>query len=294
MPNLGSDNPFTIGRAVQSIDRFWGRSKQAQFILERVRNNQCISLVGPQGYGKTSLLNYVSDPGVRSQHGLHPGAALFVRLEGRELAAYDQAACLGHFTECIIGQTQRVDVALVGELRSVIEGRSRGHLALRTLFRVLCDYGRQPVVVLDDFDDLAHNAQLEDSFFAALRSLATGCQVSYVVASLQPLYELETMRPEASTLCGICTQLTLPPLPDQESRDLLLGLFEQAQVRVPAPIVDLILGWGRNEPWRLQVAGYEAFQVWRENGGGLADLQEAALVGRFDRAAAHWSSRQGD
>lgn len=292
MSTLDSDNPFTFGRAVQSPDQFWGRSKQAQFILQCVRNNQCISLVGPPRYGKTSLLNYVSDLDVRSRHGLHPGATFFVRLEGRELSGYDQPACLGYFAECIIGQADEVDTTLAGELRSVLEGKNRGHLALRTLFRVLCDWGRQPVVVLDDFDDLAHNPQLEDSFFAALRSLATGCQVSYVLASLQPLYALETMRPEASTLCGICTQVTLPPLAQQESRDLLLGLLERAQVRFPASIVDLILGWARNEPWRLQLAGHEAFQVWQENGGELSDRQDTALERRFDGAAARWLALQ--
>ena len=286
MPNADSDNPFTIGKAVQSANQFWGRSKQAQLILEYVRNCQCISLVGPPGYGKTSLLNYVSDPGVRSSHGVRPGAAFFVRLEGRQLANSDQAACLCLFTECILEQADEVDSALAERLRSALEGRSWGHLGLRTLFRVLCDDGVQPVVLLDDFDDLAHNAQLEDSFFAALRSLATGCQVAYVVASLQPLYELETMRPEASTLCGICRQITLPPLAEQESRDLILGLLDQARVTFPTSIVDVIQSWGRDEPWRLQLAGHEAFQVWQENGGELHESEGAALERRFDRAAA--------
>jgi hypothetical protein len=67
-------------------------------------------------------------------------------------------------------------------------------------------------LVLDDFDDLAQNDFLQDSFFAALRSLATGYRVVYVVASRRPLYELERARPEASTLCGICQQFLLSPL----------------------------------------------------------------------------------
>jgi chromosomal replication initiation ATPase DnaA len=155
----------------------------------------------------------------------------------------------------------------------------------------LCDDGRQPVVLLDDFDDLAHNEKVEDSFFAALRSLATSCKVSYVVVSQEPLYELETMRPEASTLCGICRQIKLPPLAEQESRELLLGSLEQAQVTWPAPIVELVLNKGRNEPWRLQLAGHEVFQVWQENGGKLREPEAAALEGRIDRAVARWAAR---
>jgi len=286
MPNVNGNNPFLIGEPVSSVDQFFGRSKQTRTILEYVRNGQCISLVGPAGIGKTSLLYHVSDPRIRTRWGLGPQVALFCRLEGKELAGRDQAACLVWFVDQILVQAAAVDAALAARMRKAIEGRSGGHMGLRTLFRVLDGEGMQPVVTLDDFDDLARNAQLEDSFFAALRSLATGCQVSYVVASLKPLYELETMRPEASTLCGICQQMPLSPFSEQESRSMVLGLLEQGQATFPASIVDRILSWGRNEPWRLQLAGYEAFRVWQENGGSLNGSEGAALERRWERAAA--------
>jgi hypothetical protein len=168
-----------------------------------------------------------------------------------------------------------------------LDGRGRGHLALRRLFRVICDDGIQPVVALDDFDDVAHNPQLEDSFFAALRSLVTGCQVSYVVASQRPLYELETMRPEASTLCGICSQLMLPPFTEQESRDWLESTLAGAKITFPESIVSVILSWGRNEPWRLQLAGHEAFTLWRENRGRLHSSDGVRLERRFETAVPH-------
>ena len=291
MPNLNGGNPFLVGEPVQSTGQFWGRARQARSVLGYVQMGQCVSLVGPPGSGKTSFLNYVSDPGVRSRYGLRPGASLFVRLEGRNLAGCDQAACLDHFAQCVVAQAEAVSPPLAGQLRDALGGTSRGHLGLRTLFRTVCDDGRQPVVLLDDFDAIAHNAQLEDSFFAALRSLATGCQVSYVIASQQPLHELETMRPEASTLCGICRPIALPPLAEQESRDLVLGLLAQAQATFPSSIVDRILSWGRNEPWRLQLAGHEAFQVWQENGGKLRESECAAVERRFERAAARRAVR---
>jgi hypothetical protein len=273
------------------VSQFWGRAKQARAVLAHLSGGQCISLVGPLGSGKTSFLNYVSDPGVSARYGLRPDASLFVRLEGRDLAGCDQAACLERFAERILTQAERASPALARQMRAALGGKSRGHLALRTLFRIVCDDGRQPVVLLDDFDDLATNPRLENSFFAALRSLATGCQVSYLIASRQPLYELETMRPEASTLCGICRQIALPPLTEQESRDLLLGLLAEARATFPAALLDRILRWSGNEPWRLQLAGHEAFQVWQENGGKLRESESAAVERRFDRAAARRGGR---
>jgi hypothetical protein len=291
MPNVNGGNPFIVGEPVPCASQFWGRAKEARSVLGYVQMGQCVSLVGPPGSGKTSFLNYVSDPDVYAQYGLHPYASLFVRLEGRDFAGCDQAACLDRFAECVIAQAEKTSPPLARQLRDALEGQSRGHLGLRTLFRFVCDDGRQPVVLLDDFCHVAHNARLEDSFFAALRSLATGCQVSYVIASRQPLHELETMRPEASTLCGICRPIALPPLAEQESRELVLGLLAQAQATFPASIVDRILGWGRNEPWRLQLAGHEAFQVWQENGGKLRESESAAVARRFERAAARWAVR---
>jgi hypothetical protein len=286
MPEVGVDNPFLFGSPVECAEQFWGRTRLAQSILEYVRGSQCVSLVGPDGLGKTSLLNYVSDPSVQSSRGLRPETTFFCRIEGGELVDRDQASSLGYLMDRVIDQADEMDSTLGSYLRDAIEGRGRGHLGLRTLFRVLCETNRQPVITVDDFDDVAHNARLEDSFFAALRSLATGCQVSYVVASVQPLYELEKMRPEASTLCGICRQITLEPFSEQESREMLLGLLERAQVAFPEWVVEQILSWGGNEPWRLQLAGYEAFQVWQENGGELHRMDRAALERRFDRAVA--------
>jgi hypothetical protein len=84
--------------------------------------------------------------------------------------------------------------------------------------------------------------------------------------------------------------MPLPPLAEDESRELVLETLKQAQVTFPASIVDRVLGWGRNEPWRLHLAGHEAFLVWQENGGVLHESDGAALVSRFDRAA----TRQGN
>jgi hypothetical protein len=291
MPKLNGGNPFIVGEPVQRASQFWGRAKQARYILKYVKSGQSISLVGPPGSGKTSLLNYVSDRDVCLKYGLRPDAFLFVRLQGRDLADRNQAACLDRFAECTITQAEQASPDLAGELRQALRGQSRGHLGLRALLRSVCDAGRQPVVLLDGFEHLARNPRLEDSFFAALRSLATSCQVSYVIASRQPLYELETMRPEASTLCGICRQIALSPFAEQESRDLLLGLLEQARATFPASIVDQILRWGNNEPWRLQLAGHEAFQVWQENGGKLREAESAVVERRLDRAAARWAVR---
>lgn len=194
-----------------------GRSKEIQRILGLISHGQSISVVGPAGCGKTWLLNHVAEADLLEQHGICAAKHIFVWLSGRTFARVDQFACWSGFCTEILAQFEQVASPLHDRLEEAEpEIAPGGHRGLRTLFRIAREYGFRPVLVLDDFDDLAQNRSLDDSFFAALRSLATGYEVIYLVASRRPLYELEKARPEASTLCGICQQFLLCPLAEQE------------------------------------------------------------------------------
>jgi hypothetical protein len=196
-----------------------GRSKEIKRILRFVRQGQSVSIVGPAQSGKSLLLDYLARDEVLDQHGICASEHVFLSVSGRSFAHVDQATCLCDFCEEILAQFEQFDATLKARLaeRAAISGFV-GHRGLRTMFRIARECGVKSVLVLDDFDDLAQNALLQDRFFAALRSLATGCEVVYLIASRQPLYELEKARPEASTLCGICQQLVLRPLPDPVDR----------------------------------------------------------------------------
>jgi hypothetical protein len=196
-----------------------GRSKEIKRILRFVRQGQSVSVVGPAQSGKSLLMDCLTRPEILEQHGIRASEHVFLRLSGRPFLDVDQATCLCDFCTEISAQFERFAPTLKAQLtEAAMAGRLVGHRGLRTLFRMAHDLGLKSVLILDDFDALAQNALLQDSFFAALRSLATGSQVVYLIASRRPLYELEKARPEASTLCGICQQLLLRPLADRVSR----------------------------------------------------------------------------
>jgi hypothetical protein len=196
-----------------------GRSKEIKRILRFVRQGQSVSVVGPAQSGKSLLLDYLAKDEVLNQHGICASEHVFVWVSGRAFADVDQATCLSGFCEEILTQFEQFDATLKARLdEGAASSALVGHRGLRTMFRIAQECGLKPVLVLDDFDDLAQNALLQDRFFAALRSLSTGSRVVYLIASRQPLYELEKARPEASTLCGICQQLVLRPLPHMVDR----------------------------------------------------------------------------
>jgi hypothetical protein len=217
-------NPLRIDGSVEhtwvlgKADPF-GRSKEIKRILRCVRQGQSVSVVGPAQSGKSLLLDYLARDEVLNQHSICASEHVFLWVSGRAFADVDQATCLCGFCKEILTQFEQFDATLKARLaEEAASSELVGHRGLRTMFRIAQECGLKPVLVLDDFDDLAQNALLQDRFFAALRSLATGSEVVYLIASRQPLYELEKARPEASTLCGICQQLVLRPLPDPVDR----------------------------------------------------------------------------
>ena len=278
-------NPFRIDGPVWRKEDFVGRSKEVQRILGLIRQGQSVSVVGPMGCGKTSLLDHIARIGAPEQHGMRAAEQIFLRLSGRAFVDASQAACLAGFCTEILSRFEQVDAALKARLlEEEAEGMLVGHRGLRTLFRIVRECGFRPVLALDDFDDLAQNSSLKDSFFAALRSLATGYEVVFLIASQRPLYELEKARPEASTLCGICQQFVLRPFAEQESRELIHGYLSRTGVEFPAFAVECIVGLGRGGPYSVQLAGYLAFEVWRDNGGRLQERDCVEVKQRFGQA----------
>jgi hypothetical protein len=230
------------------------------------------------------LLDHIVKAGVLEQHGICAAERVFLRLSGRAYVDVDQATCLNGFCEEVLVQLKRFDARLGAQLVDAGTRVGLGYRGLRMLFRSVLACGFRSVLVLDDFDGLAQNDLLEDSFFAALRSLATGYQVTYLVASRRPLYELEKARPEASTLCGICQQFLLCPFADTESRELILDYLSRSGVEFPPFAVDCIVGLGREGPGLIQLAGYHAFEVWRNNGGQLQERDCLEVRQRFGQA----------
>jgi hypothetical protein len=96
---------------------------------------------------------------------------------------------------------------------------------------------------------------------------------------------LEKARPEASTLCGICQQFLLRPFAEEECRELIHGYLSRTGAEFPAFVVDWIVGLGREGPYSVQLAGYYAFEVWRDNGGRLHERDCVEVTQRFGLAA---------
>jgi AAA+ ATPase superfamily predicted ATPase len=286
------ENPFRPNSPVWQPGGFFGRSRETRRVLQSLRNGQSVSIVGPPKCGKTWLLNYVADIEVFQRYALLAGEHIFVHIdvvnvEGHSLAEMEQDECFFQLREEIIRQIRESNVTIGAKLEEAtrrVDLRS-AHFGLHTLFRTAHESGLKPIVALDNFDMLAINTHLAESFFQALRFLATGHYwMAYLVASRHPLHELERVRPEASTFFGICHQIVLEPFAPKESRELVTTTLEIADIRFPTFVIAHILKLGCNEPYRLQLAGYHAFEMWRENDNRLREADCGEIERCFEMA----------
>jgi hypothetical protein len=211
---------------------------------------------------------------------MRAGEYVFVRIDCRLLGNVDQGPCFYLLRDRVINRLEELDAALGAEMREKCTGTT-AHFGLRTLFREVQAKGLRLILVFDDFDDLARNPNLEDNFFAALRSLATMYDIAYLLASRRPLHELEQTRPEASTFSGICQVIRVPAFSITDSRRLVMSYLAGVSVQFHPCITDLILGLGINRPYRVQLAGYHAFEVWRENDGQSQQADCVEIERRF-------------
>jgi hypothetical protein len=271
MNSVYSKNPFCL-EPVKVRAQFFGRHKEIRRTLNFLHWGQSVSIVGAAGIGKTSFLNHVAQWYVRAKQGLAE-EKIFVHLDGISLVELDQSRCLRYIREETILQikdTKSVDKAIGVRLEKAVReaGSKTVHFGLQTLFRSAQADGLKLVIVLDHLDALNQNCSLEAEFFSALRSLHTNYELAYLVASRAPLDRLDRICPEGpgSPFFNIFQQIPVGSFTDEESRQLVITLLDLAGTQFPELAIDFILELGRNTPYRLQRAGYIAFQVWQENG----------------------------
>jgi len=224
-------NPFYPQGPVQDPGLFFGRRDAVREILGFLRLGQCVSVVGPGKIGKTSLLHYVSHPFVLGEHGLMASECLFVYVDCRDLASVDRERWFNYVGSQMEKQaTQRPGMA-VGHVESFAD--------LEGACERLNQSGMKPVVVmLDTFDLLTGADQLDFSFFINLRSLNANFEVAFLVASEEPLNDLEQEYfrvTGSSPFSNIFHPVRLGFLDQGESRVLLTHYFAQAGLIFPNP-----------------------------------------------------------
>lgn len=257
-----TDNPYiSRGKPIHKFEHFYGRRRELSQVTNDIRNGQCISVIGIRRIGKTSLLRQLLDTGARSQYHLSDDT-FCVYMDCGRLAKKTSGEIYAEIMRRVFRQLpkkRRPDgLQKPGERMS--------HFDFEDDILALRDAGLNLVLLLDDFDGLSKNPQLDVSFFLGLRALHTEHEITYVTASYHPIMELAFSHEEvpSSPFPNIFDSVRIGLFPESEALELM-----RASGAFSSQVEDFLLSLTGGHPLALQHACYYAFERQQELSANL-------------------------
>jgi len=280
-----TDSPFFHIGPIREPEHFYGRKAEVGRIMSLLRQSQSVSVAGPRKIGKTSLLMYISNPTVVCQHGLPPERYLFVFVDCEGLGSFQSADLYLYFQHEIASNLGETYTEFLST--STLDP-STAYLSLVRLVSQMRREGLQLVFMLDEFERLGTNQNLDIDFFGGLRSLAITNQVVFITASKVPLDQLSTRARNnllGSNFFNIFRVVPLDLFSESDSRDLITSGFRRVEVSLSSEMSDWVLQTGGRHPFFLQVAGDCAYQAVVEARAEPTGLCLDTLMNCFVRQA---------
>lgn len=237
-------NPYLDRVAIRDTARFFGRRREVARIFSRLgaARPQSISVVGERRIGKSSMLHYVADAGVRSRMLEDPGKYVFVLLDFQQR----RTIRLEEFFRELLGSILEAE-AISRKVEPDYDG-------LRSAVSSLHRQGRKLVILFDEFEAVTANPAFGEDFFAFFRSLANNYDLAYITSSRLDLQELcHTSRIADSPFFNIFTTLNLGTFTRDEALELIALPSEAAGFSL-SPWAGRILELSGHFPFFLQVA----------------------------------------
>jgi len=228
---------------------------------------------------------HISNPTIARQHGLDPERALSVFVDCEGFGAFQSADLYRYFQREIAG---RLGETYAEFLSTSAADQGTAYLDLVRLVSQMKREGRQLILMLDEFERLAANRNLDVDFFGGLRSLAIAHRVAFVTASKVSLDQLSDSERDnllGSNFFNIFNAVHLNLFGESDSRDLINDGFQQCGVSLSPEVFDWILQAGGGHPFFLQVAGDCAYQAVVEKEFQAIDADFDSLSACFMRQA---------
>jgi hypothetical protein len=288
-------NPFTYGNPISDPARFFGRHREVEQIFSRLRNVEfeSSSLVGERRIGKTSLLNYVAHPDLRSAHGLDPDKYLFVYVDLQILGKDTTPTKLW---QRLLRQMARCcyDTEVKQALEELRQEQAIDNFALEDLFDSVDEKDQYVVFLLDEFENVTENEHFDPAFFYGLRSLAIHHNLALITSSQRELIELchsEEIR--SSPFFNIFANINIRLLTEAEAQDLVSSLLIGTGVSFTENEFNTIFSIAGYHPYFLQVACSFLFDAYVMNlspDERLAFLHKTFLGEATPHLAHYWQN----
>lgn len=261
---------MNIREPISDISQFVGRQNLISKVYSRIGASrpQSVSLVGDYKIGKTSLLNFLSDPATRSKYFDNAAEYYCFRISVTEelnsLEIFVQELC------------QQIAQGLESEF--IFESIPESYDWFKRMVEMTSKRNRKIILFMDDFNLITQNESFPLEFFSFLRSLANNYNLAYVTTSYLDLQQLCVSKDvEESPFFNIFTNITIRAFDTDESEQFLQQSASAAVLNPSAK--NLVKMYAGNFPFLLQIACDIANDLHAD---GQGTVQEKLFSQRFD------------
>jgi len=254
-------NPFFNRHRITDPAYFFGRQRELERLYSAIATHQCVSVVGERKLGKSSVLTRLSHAPTLQSFGLNPALYVFVYFDLESMASARRDDFWMELLDTIASQLPPGDMAQA--LRKQIDSGEVRFMTARRTLRRLRDTGLEVVLMLDEFESLARNAQFDPDFYGELRSLAGELGLVILTASKRSLYDLtyENSSTLSSPFFNIFSEMPVGLMTLEDARQILIGLSGQAGLAFCAEEVEWALDLSGPHPFFTQVIGSHLFEA---------------------------------
>ncbi len=251
-----AENPYFHRGPIKEAKHFYNRTRETALALQMVKKGQSVSVFGPRRIGKTSLLFHLADPAIRAENGLALEQSLFIYIDGEMLGGLSRLDIL----QFLLQETGAQLAPKWVDLPKIADNRS-----FEQVFRRLVRPDQQLVYLLDEFECLSKNQNLDVTFFSFLRSLTVRYNIAFITASQTSLLALTDEGGQVSSpFFNIFVPIPLSLFNEDEARQIIRQPAQVAGVEFDRSTEDFILDLAGPHPFFLQIACYHAFELWQE------------------------------
>lgn len=275
---LDANHPFPGLRPYDEFDTAWffGRGQQINELLKRLRRVRFLAVVGPSGFGKSSLVKAGLLPAIRD--GYLDASWRVAKLTPGNHPLDNLAAAFSRALSCDAQQ-----------LRSLLD---RGPISLaETIQSSGLPSETHLLLVVDQFEELFQFVQrkgeaAQDEAKAFLRLLLT-----LSASNAVPLYVVITMRlewlSECSTYAGLSEAINegiylVPQMSRRQFQQAILGPIEAAKGSITTTLLDHMLNDLDGRTDQLPVLQHALLRMWQRNKHSVPlDVASYEAIGTF-------------
>jgi len=211
------ENPFFHRTPIRDQRYFFGRIAETSNVFSCITRNQPVSIVGPRRIGHTSLLFHLSDPQVRTEHGLGDDY-VFVYIDCQVLSDLTKSDVYHQLLE------QTIKAKLDGQSAEHDSQEPITYLGFKKYLDEIAAPNLKIVFLFDEFEAIVNHPQLGRDFLAEMRALGETNKVVLVIASGRMLYDLSFHDVAGSPFFDIFSTVWLGFMKPDEASALVNGL----------------------------------------------------------------------